>query len=146
MEHTPEAQCLGQATFDYALVPHEGTWEADEALILQEAQRFNTPVTTRAVVTEQHTGVHPSKATLIEVEPRELVVSAIKRSNRGNGLVVRIYNPLHRTLAASIRSGIAFTWAYVANLLEEPLETLTMDNRRVHVDIRGEEITTVVFE
>jgi mannosylglycerate hydrolase len=146
MEQTPEAQCLGQSTFDYALVPHRGTWEADEALVLQEAQRFNTPVTTRAVVTEQHTGLLPSQATLVEVEPRELVVSAIKRSNNGKGLVVRIYNPLDRTVSASIRSGIAFTRASVANLLEEPGAPITVDDQCVHMNIHGEEITTVVFD
>jgi alpha-mannosidase len=146
MEQTPEAQCLGQSTFDYALVPHRGTWEAEAGLVLQEAQRFNTPVTLWAVVTEQHTGVLPSEATLVEVEPRELVVSAIKQSNNGKGFVVRVYNPLRRTVSASIHSGIAFTRASVANLLEEPGEALVMDDQCVHINIRGEEIMTVVFE
>src|SRR5947209_19899288 len=100
MEYTPEAQCQGLQEFDYAVVPHSGDWEADEALVLREAQAFNTSV--RAVVlspaearTEEqkesqtagtsHVGtqVLPSRATLIEVEPRELVVSAIKRSSSG---------------------------------------------------------------
>jgi alpha-mannosidase len=146
MELTPEAQCLSQSTFDYALVPHSGTWETDEALILQEAQRFNTPVATRAVVTEQHAGVLPSEAALVKVEPGELVVSAIKQSNNGKGLVVRVYNPLHWTVSASIRLGIAFTHASVANLLEEPGESITVDDQCVHMNIRGEEIMTVIFD
>ena len=48
-ELTPEAQCLGHHEFDYALVPHSGDWEAEEALVLREAQAFNTPI--RALVT-----------------------------------------------------------------------------------------------
>ena len=82
-ELTPEAQCLGHHEFDYALVPHSGDWEAEEALVLREAQAFNTPV--RALVTEQHEGQLPSQSTLIEVEPPALVVSAIKQSEAGNG-------------------------------------------------------------
>ncbi|MEO8973787.1 MAG: glycoside hydrolase family 38 C-terminal domain-containing protein [Ktedonobacteraceae bacterium] len=120
MEHTPEAQCLGQYACDYALVPHAGDWEAEEALVLREAQTFNTPV--RALVTDQHEGQHPSLAILLEVEPRELVVSAIKQSNSGNGLIVRIYNPLAHAIEASIRPSIHCTKAFVTNLAEEPQE------------------------
>lgn len=120
MEHTPEAQCLGQYAFDYALVPHGGDWETEEALVLREAQAFNIPV--RALVTDQHEGQQPSQALLLEVEPRELVVSAIKRSNTGNGLIVRIYNPLAHAIEASIRPTIDCTKAFVTNLAEESQE------------------------
>ena len=81
-ELTPEAQCLGHHEFDYALVPHSGDWEAEQALVLREAQAFNTPV--RALVTTQHEGQLPSQSTLIEVDPPALVVSAIKQSEAGN--------------------------------------------------------------
>ena len=119
MEPTPEAQCLGQYTCDYALVPHAGDWEAEEALVLREAQAFNIPV--RALVTDQHEGQQPSRTTLLEVEPRELVVSAIKQSNTG-GLIVRVYNPLAHAVEASIRPTIDCTKAFVTNLAEEPQE------------------------
>ena len=115
---TPEAQCLGHHEFDYALVPHSGDWEAEEALVLREAQAFNTPI--RALVTEQHEGQLPSQSTLIEVEPPALVVSAIKQSEAGNGVIVRIYNPLSHTVQATIQPGLACTQAFVANLNEEP--------------------------
>ncbi|MHB8598532.1 MAG: alpha-mannosidase [Ktedonobacteraceae bacterium] len=117
MEHTPEAQCLGQYAYDYALVPHAGDWEAEEALVLREAQAFNIPV--RALVTDQHEGQQPSQALLLEVEPRGLVISAIKRSNTGNGLIVRVYNPLAHAVEASIRPTIDCTKAFVTNLAEE---------------------------
>ncbi len=151
MEHTPEAQCLGHHEFDYALVPHAGTWEIDDALILREAQAFNIPITTRVQVTEQHEGQLSSRATLIAVEPRELVVSAIKRSNQGQGTVVRIYNPLAHGVDATISPGFVFTQAYMANLLEdrrEPIEasTLSLETPSIQVSIRGGGITTLVFE
>src|SRR6266700_2329196 len=138
MEYTPEAQCLGNQEFDYALVPHSGDWEAGEALVLREAQAFNTPVRAAVLSTvvtlpgaqvdraeEQKEGqtvgappagtlALPSRATLIEVEPRELVVSAIKRSNSGDGLVIRVYNPLAHAVEAALRPGVAATRAFVA--------------------------------
>ncbi len=147
MERTPEAQCLGHQEFDYALVPHRGTWETEEARVLREAQAFNVPVTTRAVVTEQHAGQLPAEATLVEVQPGELLVSAVKRSNDGRGIIVRVYNPLQREVNARIRPGVAFTRAYMTNLLEERQEPVDISNTQtVKVAIRSGEITTLVFE
>jgi alpha-mannosidase len=149
MEHTPDAQCLGHHEFDYALVPHEGSWEAEEALVLREAQAFNLPIATRVVVAETHQGQLSSTAALLEVSPRELVVSAIKRSNDGQGVVVRVYNPLSRPVEAVIRPGFSFAQAQRANLLEERQETLpTVTDAvgcAVHVQVGGGGITTLIF-
>jgi len=156
MEYTPEAQCLGHQEFDYALVPHSGDWEADEALVLREAQAFNISV--RAVVTDQHAGQQLSQATLLEVEPRELVVSTIKRSNSGEGLIVRVYNPLSHAVEASLRLGLAASKAFVTNLYEEQQEQLfwsgegnkeapsQANSSPVRVGIRSREIVTILFQ
>jgi len=146
MEYTPEAQCQGHYEFDYALVPHSGSWEAEEALVLREAQAFNIAVPARAVVTELHAGQLPSQAALLSVAPAELVVSAIKRSNREEGLVVRVYNPLAHEVEARIRPGFPFTRAYLANLLEERMINVeTIGEQTVQVNIRGGGITTLLF-
>ena len=152
MEYTPEAQCQGHQEFDYALVPHSGEWEAEHALVLREAQAFNTPV--RAVVAEQHPGQQPARAALVEVEPQELVVSAIKCSNAGEGLIVRVYNPLDHAVEASLRPGVAATRAFVTNLHEEQREQLFWsgegneghESEPVHVGMRAGEILTILFQ
>jgi mannosylglycerate hydrolase len=145
-ELTPEAQCLGRHEFDYALVPHSGDWEAEQALVLREAQAFNTPL--RALVTTQHEGQLPSQSTLIEVEPPALVVSAIKQSEAGDGVIVRIYNPLSLTVQATIQPGLVCTQAFVTNLNEEPTGDQPGHPQGVplHIDIRSGEIVTVLFQ
>ncbi len=152
MEQTPEAQCVGHYEFDYALVPHRGTWEAEDALVLREAQSFNTPIATRVIVTEQHDGQLPSRTSLITIEPDKLVLSALKRSNAGQGVVVRVYNPTDHNVHAKIYPGFAFTQAHMASLLEEYLEeessllSIDKDARLAQVNIRGGGIMTLVFE
>ncbi|HEV2581616.1 MAG TPA: glycoside hydrolase family 38 C-terminal domain-containing protein, partial [Ktedonobacteraceae bacterium] len=141
--HTPEAQCQGQSVFDYALVLHGGDWEAEDALALREAQAFNTPVL--VVISDQHTGELPSQASLVEVEPRSLVVSAIKRPHDG-GLVVRVYNPLRRAVEAAIRPGFAATRVFTTNLVEEPQEQLLWSgDEPLYVGLRAGEIATLHF-
>lgn len=167
MEHTPEAQCLGQHVFNYALVPHIGDWQADDALVLREAQAFNTGV--RALTVSLHDGQQPATARLVSVEPTTLVVSAIKRSNDGQGLIVRLYNPLAKVVEASIQPGplagananitetggypgrgLAFTRAFVANLHEERQQPLPWHGagagETLHLSIRPGEIKTLLFE
>jgi mannosylglycerate hydrolase len=142
MLYTPEGQCLGHHEFDYALVMHSGAWEAQEALVLREAQAFNTPI--RAVATDQHAGKLPSTTAMIEVEPRSLVVSAIKRS--GEGVIVRIYNPLPHAVEASLRPGFACEKVFAANLLEEPGQQLFWNGLEpLHVGLRSGEIATILF-
>ena len=139
---TPEAQCLGHHEFDYALVPHSGDWEAEEALVLREAQAFNTPI--RALVTKQHEGKLPSQSTLIDVEPPALVVSAIKQSEASDGVIVRVYNPLSHTVQATIKPRFACTQAFVTNLNEEPAGHT--QQVPVHIELRSGEIKTFLFQ
>ena len=147
MEYTPEAQCQGTYEFDYALVPHKGTWSDADALVLREAQAFNTPIATRAVVTEQHVGLLPSIASFVEVEPYSLVVSAVKRCNSKHGWAVRVYNPCDQPVDARIRPGCTFTRVYSANLLEEYQQSLTAaSDQMVHIAVRPKGIVTLVFE
>jgi alpha-mannosidase len=151
-EFTPEAQCQGASVFDYALVPHSGDWQSEEALVLREAQAFNTPA--RVIAGDQHAGALPSTASLVEVEPRSLVVSAIKRQHDGQdtrdgksgGMVVRLYNPLRHAVEARIRPGFAASRAFMANLLEEPQEQLFWGgDEPLHIGMRTGEIVTLLF-
>ena len=142
MIETPEGQCPVHHEFDYALVMHSGDWEAEDALVLREAQAFNTPI--RAVATSQHTGELPSVTSMVEVEPRGVVVSAIKRG--GEGVIVRLYNPLPHAVEASLRPGFPCEKAFAANLLEEPQKQLFWDGVEVlHIGLRSGEIATVLF-
>jgi alpha-mannosidase len=150
MEHTPEAQCLGRHEFDYAIVPHHGFWQDQEALVLREALTFNTPITTRTIKDELHEGQLPAQASLVTIEPPEIVVSAIKWHMEGQGLVVRLYNPLKQSVRTQIRLGVAFKQAYMANLLEEVAGPISVtegaDNTTTtSVELRGGEIMTVLF-
>ncbi len=172
MEFTPEGQCLGHHVFDYALVPHSGAWEAEEALVQREALAFNVPVRSMVVPATSAvsmasvapvtpTGVQDegnvdtqekalaSSAKLITVEPREIVISAIKRDSSGQGLIVRLYNPLAHAVEAALLPGVATTQAFVANLQEEQQEQLLWNGEAeepLHVGVRAGGIVTIWFQ
>jgi mannosylglycerate hydrolase len=146
-EFTPEAQCLGHHEFDYALVPHPGDWRAEDALVQREAHAFNAPP--RAVVVPVATpeaAQLPPTASLVDVSPGSLVVSALKRGVDGRGLIIRVYNPLPEPVTATIRPGIAFSQAYMTNLQEEQQAQLAADGAAgepLTISLRAGEIATV---
>ncbi len=149
MLHTPEAQGPGRHTFEYALVPHTGTWRAEDTLALHEAQAFETPL--RAVVTEQHPGRLPNLWSFAHVTPACVVVSAMKRAEREDALVIRLHNPLDEPLTAEVILPVAFTDVREVNLNEE--ETPQSGSRDVarflstgvRASLRGGEIKTLLF-
>ena len=69
----------------------------------------------------------------------------IHESDRtGEGLVVRLYNPLSEEVGGEISLGVAFEQAYMANLLEEYLAPLEVHNGMIPVRVCAGGILTVI--
>ncbi len=139
---TPGAQMLGRHSFEYAIVPHEGNWLTSRAYAA--AHHFTTPP--RTITTHLHGGPLPPTASLIEVEPPELIISSIKRSEDGNTLIVRGWNIAEHELTARLRCRFPFATAHLASLEELPGEALTADDEGWYIlTARPKQIVTIMF-
>jgi hypothetical protein len=100
------SQCLGINTFRYAFMPHKGNWEA--AGVWQESERFNLAFSVAQLAPTAH-GKNDVTGCFLELAAENLHVSAVKRSESGNGYIVRLFNPSDKTVTNSIRlnKGIA---------------------------------------
>ncbi len=87
---TPDAQCLGPHTFEYAVVPHAGDWLATG--IPAQAAAYTTPVYSAALPAGSASSDAPARGVFYELGPQELIFSACKRSEDGRSLVLRAYN------------------------------------------------------
>lgn len=114
---TPEGQMIGTWSFDYALSPFNGSWSANQASIQRQAHAFNTDILAAAV--GLHIGRLEPSWSFVRLEPVELVLSAIKRSTDGNGLIIRWYNPLDIAVTADIITALEFGQADKVSLNEE---------------------------
>ncbi|MBU0493397.1 MAG: hypothetical protein KKA73_04190 [Chloroflexi bacterium] len=97
---TPGAQSIGEHSFDYSIIPHAGTWSQAEP----EARAFAAPL--RAVPAVSQDGPLPVVGHLLEIEPAALVASAVKRSEDGQALVVRLVNNSAEALKGRVRLGV----------------------------------------
>jgi hypothetical protein len=81
-------------------MPHVGDWE--KARLWQAADRFNLAFVAAQTGPTKH-GTEPLAKSFLEVKPDNLTVSAVKRSESGNGWVVRLFNPFDKTVKGDVR-------------------------------------------
>jgi mannosylglycerate hydrolase len=136
---TPGAQCLGRQSFDYAVLPGALIWEAAQ----HEAHWFNNPM--RVMSTGLHSGKLPISDSLVEVFPWSLVTSAIKVPEKGEGLIVRLYNPAEESVRGTIKLDRPFLMAELVNLEETSQRVLESGHDRVELDVKGRQIVTLKF-
>jgi alpha-mannosidase len=113
------------------------------------AHEFVTPM--RAVLvwgSSPGEGAH----SLIRAEPAEVVVSAVKQPEEGEGLIVRVYNPLPQAVPLHLDVGLPFQDATLVNLREQtdPEEHAATGARFVqpgHFEMKlaGKRIQTILF-
>jgi alpha-mannosidase len=137
---TPAAQMLGTWTFQYSAAPHRGTWE--EARIHQTAHAFNVPLAAHECQPGQ--GDLPAELSLLSVEPPTIPVSAIKRSESGKGIIVRLFNPTGREVNVSLCFFRPLATAHRLRLDETLLASIPVsDGNRVNLSVGKKEIVTV---
>ena len=155
---TPEAQCPGTHTFDYSIIPHKGDWFS--AGVHRRAYEHNVPMwVVHGVNQNQMDGnshlVPPSNGrteslphtqSFISVEPSNLMVTALKKTELGDGLILRFYNVTDETVEGVIRTRKAVKSARFTYLNEAPVpdgELSVSDDGSIRMQVEKHEIKTV---
>ncbi|GJQ64547.1 MAG: alpha-mannosidase [Melioribacteraceae bacterium] len=116
------SQCLGSSNYRFAFYPHTGGWE--EGKVYKEAFNFNNSL--RAYQTGLSEGDLPSQMSMMKIEPEQLVFSAFKKAEDGDGFILRVYNPTNERVEGKIY--------FVNQLMEVSEVTLEeIEKRRLEV-------------
>ncbi len=99
-------QCPGPNTYKYAIMPHTGDWI--EAGLWNASEQFNLLLYAIQVGPTEH-GFLPQMRSFLELDPDDVHVSAIKQSEDGAGWIVRLFNPLDKTVAGKLRLNEGFS-------------------------------------
>lgn len=113
----PEAQCLRQMVFQYAVYVHQGS--VFKGRVLRTADAFNTDLL--VLKTTSHAGPLTGIHKFIEVEDikQVLMITTVKRSEDKKAIIIRCYNPSGERIIGKINSRFTVKEAYYTNLLEE---------------------------
>ncbi|MCX7600196.1 MAG: glycosyl hydrolase-related protein [Armatimonadetes bacterium] len=136
---TPGAQCLGTYTFRYSVVPHSGTWL--DAGLWHHAEAIRAPLKPFELPLAERDG--PGETGYLELRPQTMVVTAIKKAEQSEDLVVRFVNIGTCEEEAVLTFGRPLTCARLANLNEEPLAEVGFAGRELRVPVRKRQIVTV---
>jgi alpha-mannosidase len=129
----PEAD-MGRHEFAYALFPHRGGWR--EAGLVAEGIRFNAPFRWTDGPTES----------FASVDDQNLVLDTIKRGERSDALVLRLYEAHGARGVAGVRLARQFERVRLGNALEEELGEVSVEAGTLVLPYRPHEVITVLVE
>lgn len=133
---------FGAFEYQYALYPHTGDW--DRGNVLQAA--YQHKVALRAILGVPKEGELPSMGSFFVIEPADkLMISALKQSEDGQGIVLRVWNTSSDTLDANITTSLPVTKAARVRLDEISLEDLLVQDSTVRFEILPHKIESILL-
>ncbi|NLP10979.1 hypothetical protein GX408_11355, partial [bacterium] len=120
------SQCLGKSVFHYALYPHAGDWE--QGMVFAQTKAHNRPM--NILQAAKNKGSWPKQHSFLHLEPEVLQITAVKKAEQGDALIVRFYNPTGRMMKGMLRIAYPVKSARYLTLEEKPvLEDLEVIRR-----------------
>lgn len=144
---TPEAQCPGKHVFEYAIAPYEGSFE--EANVFREAEEYWLPLEAWDVQQSGRPGEKSPRGApgfFLKVAGEGVILSALKKSNDREGIVIRVFNAFGEASEASLSFGMPVAAAYRMNLNEEILEEIAPKGHRLEFALGASAIETVLVK
>lgn len=122
---TPDSQLLGSITLQFAVLIHQGTTLT--ANVAGWAKEYLAPIVTynkmlyNAMKLNDVDFKVPFQYSLLTYTGGDVVLSAIKKSEAQNGLILRFFNPSNATTTARFQLPQGTTEAFPTNLAEQAL-------------------------
>ena len=137
------SQLLREMEFTYAVYPHRGNWEAAETY--REAERLNAPVMAYQV-TGAGRGTLPLEQSFLKVEGGNVQVSAFKKCEDRESLILRLFHPGRDLAQARVTisvPGVNAAHVIECNLNEEQIsEEIPVADNSWQAEIGSNEIKT----
>jgi len=133
------AQSLGTNVCHYAILPHAGNWQ--QGNLYREAEHFDLPLETAQA--GRGGGPLPKQHSFLEVGPDTIVLSALKKCDQRDSLILRLYNPTPDKVSGRIVCDRPLCEAWITNMNEQRRESLAAREGTVEVPFGHNEIVTL---
>ncbi len=134
---------VGINRFCYSLLPHSGDWKRGRTV--NYADGLNFPLIPYLVKNPNPKGMLPSSSSFLQIEPANLIVSALKKSESGKGLIVRIYESQGRETKGKIALNLPVSSVEETDLMEKALKKLKISQGRISLPFSHNEIKTLLL-
>ncbi len=137
---TPGAQCHGDHTFEYSVVPHAADDASSWPQILREAECFTVSPLAFRRKNEQSVFT----GSFVSLEPASLIMTTLKLTDDGQAIVIRLNNPIDAAVRGVVHFGGPVKEAFRATMKEEVVGPLPVKNgSEIELDVRPFEVVTV---
>lgn len=134
---------VGIHVIKYALYPHKGDWV--KSMVFRKGYEFNYPLIAWKV--SENSGPLPNTLSLIEIKPDNVVLSALKKAEDSNELVLRVYEAYGFESDVTLKALSKPLKAVETDLVEwgmyAPKREFKISENIVSFHLNGHEIVTV---
>jgi len=140
---TPDAQCLGKHRFSYSIIPQKGDVRGKD--INRAAQEHNVPL--EVVQIGRQTGPLPPVFSFVSIEPDSLVLSALKKAEREDTLILRFYNVTDEKVFGKVKFFKPISAAALCNLSEDEIGNLeVIGKNELNLEVNPHQIITIKMQ
>lgn len=131
----------GMHHFTYSLYPHAGDWRLGNTP--KQGYFLNNPLVVQKVHTSS--GNLPARLSFFALDTKKenVIIEVIKKAERGQMLILRIYECFNRNDVVKLSSHFTIAKAYDCTMKEEILEELSVENGEAVFEINPYEIKTI---
>lgn len=134
------SQCIGEQVFEYSVFIHKGDVESGN--VIKESRKYIIPLIS-AEVGYGKGGTLKGNTSFMNMKSNTLIICAIKLSENGEGIIIRLNNPTDKTIYEKIEFMNQISEAYLTDMNEEPVEKLEKENNLISIEIKPYKILTL---
>lgn len=147
---TPDSQLIGNIIIDFAIATHEKS--TLEANVANMAKQYLTPMVTynkmpyNAMKLNNSEVSTPYSYSLLKQCDENLVLSVIKKAEKEEGLIIRMYNPNEYEESTNLLFDRSIKEAVKANLNERKIEEINIEDSSIKVKCRKNQVQTILIK
>jgi mannosylglycerate hydrolase len=134
------SQMLQTVNYEYAIYPHTGDWV--EGKVYVEADKLNAKPAATQISMNRGGDLSPV-ASHYAVDNDALVVSAVKKAEDRDSVIVRLFNPTGKMQKGSVTFGLPVSNAWKNNMIEVRGEELSLVDGAVSLSVPKGKIITI---
>ena len=134
----PDARETKTYTFKYSIYPHEGDWK--RAKSYKQGYEYNYDLIALQL---PKTKKFRTERSFIRLEPENIILTALKPSEDGDGIILRFYEASGEDTEAKITVFKEPKRAVKTNLLEEEEEEVSLNGDTITLGVKPFEIVTI---
>lgn len=129
----------GEHDFTFSLLPHGGS--IYESGVIEEAYLLNQPMLTAEVPAQK--GSLPECYSFVSCDSDNIIIETAKKAEDSDDIILRLYDAKNRRCNATLSFGFEVAGAELCDMMENPLEVLTVEDNTVTLPVKNFEIVTL---